>query len=201
MQYNKCETYVTLQTARNYVQVKERTPMIERQLFAMDGPVMLDRELLTPEQVADYLQVHPETVRKWLREGQLAGINLGGRARWRIRRADVDRFIQTQQGPHDHLVIAEDFGLATYAGLVEGAQDAVTEEQKRGLWARLVGYFRKHPIRKDLTVRTPAQSALTFLQAAIEQLPEEDRTSWYRFLAATRFAEIMIKEDGMNRPS
>jgi excisionase family DNA binding protein len=57
---------------------------------------LLDRELLTVDQVATYLQVHRETVRKWLRSGELVGVNLGGVAGWRIRREEVERFIQSR---------------------------------------------------------------------------------------------------------
>jgi len=52
------------------------------------------REMLTVLQVAAYLQVHQESVRRWLREGQLRGINLGGRGGWRIRRDELERFIE-----------------------------------------------------------------------------------------------------------
>jgi len=51
------------------------------------------RDMLTVPQVSTYLQVHPETVRKWLREGVLRGVNLGGKGGWRIRRDELERFI------------------------------------------------------------------------------------------------------------
>jgi excisionase family DNA binding protein len=65
---------------------------------APDGEVstLLERELLTVDQVADYLQVHKETVRKWLRSGELEGINLGGPAGWRVRKVEVERFVQSK---------------------------------------------------------------------------------------------------------
>jgi excisionase family DNA binding protein len=62
---------------------------------------VLDRDLLTPEQVAEYLQVHVETVRRWLRSGELRGVNLGGRARWRVRREDLQRFVDAQSNTAD----------------------------------------------------------------------------------------------------
>jgi len=71
--------------------------MMEARCTALDDSAVLNRDLLTVEQVADYLQVHPETVRKWLREGDLIGVNLGGRARWRVRREDLERFIESQR--------------------------------------------------------------------------------------------------------
>jgi excisionase family DNA binding protein len=55
---------------------------------------MEGREMLTVPQVAGYMQVHVETVRRWLREGQLRGVNLGGKGGWRIRRDELERFIE-----------------------------------------------------------------------------------------------------------
>jgi excisionase family DNA binding protein len=40
--------------------------------------------MLTVREVATRLQVHEESVRRWLREGQIRGVPLGGRAGWRI---------------------------------------------------------------------------------------------------------------------
>lgn len=51
-------------------------------------------EMLTVQQVAEYLQVHPETVRKWLRERRMRGVNVGGKGGWRVRRGDLERFIE-----------------------------------------------------------------------------------------------------------
>ena len=62
-----------------------------------EGPVQ-GGEMLTVQQVADYLQAHPETVRRWLREGRLHGLNFGGKGGWRIRRDELERFIQEWQG-------------------------------------------------------------------------------------------------------
>lgn len=49
--------------------------------------------------VARALLVNPETVRRWLRQGLLAGYSLGPRAGWRIRRRDLDRFLQHRRRP------------------------------------------------------------------------------------------------------
>src|SRR5262252_4497898 len=52
---------------------------------------MIDRQYLTVEQAADELQLHPETIRRMLREGRLAGHRFGGRkAGWRIPRRAVE---------------------------------------------------------------------------------------------------------------
>ncbi len=55
-------------------------------------------ELLTVAQVAERLKVNRETVRRWLRAGQLRGTLLGDRAGWRIPASEVERFIDPERG-------------------------------------------------------------------------------------------------------
>ncbi len=55
---------------------------------------MPDDTLLTVEEVARRLGVHIDTVRRWIRSGELPAINLGGPAGYRITQADLDRFIK-----------------------------------------------------------------------------------------------------------
>ena len=47
---------------------------------------------LTVEQAAARLQVHAETVRRWLRERRLRGHLMSRRAGYRIRESEVERF-------------------------------------------------------------------------------------------------------------
>jgi excisionase family DNA binding protein len=47
----------------------------------------------TVEEIVGKLQVHEQTVRRWLREGELHGVLLGRKAGWRIRSSEIDRFI------------------------------------------------------------------------------------------------------------
>lgn len=56
---------------------------------------MEEREdrLLTVAEVAEYFRVEPESVRRWLREGKILGINLGRGPGWRIRLGDLEAFI------------------------------------------------------------------------------------------------------------
>ncbi len=53
----------------------------------------MEQEWLTVAQVAELIQVHPETVREWLRVGRLPGTLISRRAGWRVRRRDVERFL------------------------------------------------------------------------------------------------------------
>ena len=56
---------------------------------------MEGERMYTVSQVADRLQVHPQTVLEWLRSGALGGLRLGGtKAGWRIPVMEVDRFLE-----------------------------------------------------------------------------------------------------------
>lgn len=56
---------------------------------------MSEDKMLTVQQVADYIQVNPETVRNWIRIGDLDALHIGGE--YRISRADLDDFIQSRK--------------------------------------------------------------------------------------------------------
>ena len=49
-------------------------------------------DLLTVREVSKMLRVTPETVRRWLKEGQLRGVRVG--AGWRIERREVLEFVK-----------------------------------------------------------------------------------------------------------
>jgi len=50
---------------------------------------------LTPEDVAEILNVEASTIRKWLREGILKGVKFGGL--WRIPEDELEEFIRKSQ--------------------------------------------------------------------------------------------------------
>ena len=54
-------------------------------------------ETYTPEQAAKILQVHPQTLRKWLRNGELTGANTT--AGWRLTPADLEAWLDRQRQP------------------------------------------------------------------------------------------------------
>jgi excisionase family DNA binding protein len=62
----------------------------------------LDREILTVEQAADFLQVHKITVYRYIREGLLPAVKLG--KMYRLFSRDVEAFLHAmrhhpQEGP------------------------------------------------------------------------------------------------------
>jgi excisionase family DNA binding protein len=59
---------------------------------------MPETKLYTIEELAALLSVHPETIRNWIRSGQLQAINLGGAAGYRVSQADLDEFLAKRRG-------------------------------------------------------------------------------------------------------
>jgi excisionase family DNA binding protein len=51
-------------------------------------------KLYSPEEVADYLGVHVQTVRTWIRTGKLPARRLAGQRALRIRASDVERVLE-----------------------------------------------------------------------------------------------------------
>lgn len=54
-----------------------------------------DREVLTVEQAAEYLQMHKGTVYRYIREGLLPAVRLG--KVYRLLRRDVDAFLDAMR--------------------------------------------------------------------------------------------------------
>ena len=50
-----------------------------------------EQDLLTVQDVANRFGVKPTTIRKWLRDGQIRGVKIGGARRF--ERSEVDRLI------------------------------------------------------------------------------------------------------------
>ena len=58
---------------------------------------MLDGQLMTVPQVAERLQVVPETIRRWIRSKEIEAVNLGARAGYRISAGAIERFLQSRK--------------------------------------------------------------------------------------------------------
>jgi excisionase family DNA binding protein len=56
-----------------------------------------DGALLTVATVAERLSVEAQTVRRWLRSGDLRGIALGGKSGWRITETDLAAFLESRR--------------------------------------------------------------------------------------------------------
>ncbi len=54
----------------------------------------MEAEYFTVREVAERLKVHPQTLKDWLRSGELEGVNFGGRTGWRITDAQLRDFVE-----------------------------------------------------------------------------------------------------------
>ena len=52
-------------------------------------------EVLTAEEVAEYLRIHPYTVRRLARAGKVPGFKIGGQ--WRFNRSEIDNLINSKR--------------------------------------------------------------------------------------------------------
>lgn len=52
-------------------------------------------ELMTVDEVAEYLKMNPQVIRRWLREKKLPGYKVG--REWRIAKEDVDNLIKANK--------------------------------------------------------------------------------------------------------
>lgn len=58
------------------------------------GPLAPEQdELLTVAQIAEQIHMTPETIRRWIKTGQLPGHAVSRRAGFRVRRADLYEFL------------------------------------------------------------------------------------------------------------
>lgn len=56
----------------------------------------MEDELLTIEQVAEALKLHPDTIRRYIREKKMRAVRLSA-TNLRVRRSELDRFIKERE--------------------------------------------------------------------------------------------------------
>ena len=59
----------------------------------LNAGVIVNDEFLTVEQVAERLQMHPDTIRRYIRQKKLRAVRISP-TNIRIRRSDLDKFIE-----------------------------------------------------------------------------------------------------------
>lgn len=52
----------------------------------------MDKEVLSPEEAARYIDVHPQTIYRLLRQGEIPGRKIG--RQWRILKAALDDYLR-----------------------------------------------------------------------------------------------------------
>jgi len=58
-----------------------------------NGNAGVTKEIMTCDEVAEFLRVHVSSVRRWSRGGKLTAYKVGGRGDWRYREQDVLAFL------------------------------------------------------------------------------------------------------------
>ena len=53
--------------------------------------------LMTVNEIAETLKVHPRTVKRWITEGQISAIKLGDRAGWRVEESSLQAFLEERR--------------------------------------------------------------------------------------------------------
>lgn len=51
---------------------------------------------LTVDEIAEDLKIHKQSIRRWIREGDLPAIALGGKSGFRIWSRDLDDFLESK---------------------------------------------------------------------------------------------------------
>lgn len=62
---------------------------------------MTDERWLSISEIVEMLSVHEQTVRRWIREGELPGVLLGRKAGYRIRESDLNAFLERRSTGND----------------------------------------------------------------------------------------------------
>ena len=64
----------------------------------------MPERFITVQDAAEQLQVHPQTVRVWLREGKLKGRLIGGRkSGYRIPASEIERLLSPDEAPVEQI--------------------------------------------------------------------------------------------------
>jgi excisionase family DNA binding protein len=58
---------------------------------------MSNEEWINTKDIAKRLDIHVETVRRWLRTGALRGVHVGGKGGYRIRQSDLEEFLRSRE--------------------------------------------------------------------------------------------------------
>lgn len=60
---------------------------------------MAMKTIMTVDEAAELLAVHPQTIRKWLRSGELTGSDTP--AGWRMTPDDIERWMEKHRKPQE----------------------------------------------------------------------------------------------------
>ena len=67
-------------------------------LFVYNTHIMVNNNLMTIEDLADYLKVTRRTIYDWLKHNKVPALKLVGQ--WRFRKDKIDDWLESQTQPH-----------------------------------------------------------------------------------------------------
>ena len=82
----------------------------------------LTKPVLTPNEVAEYLQLAPETVYRYIRQGKLVASRMG--RHYRVERQEVERFLAARSTARPDHSVAESSPRYALGGLLAAVTDA-----------------------------------------------------------------------------
>lgn len=136
-------------------------------------------ELVTVDEVADYLKVHPMTIYRWCREGRLPAIKIG--KEWRIRRSALDDFLQ--RGERKETLVAY------LQGFFETPDDVIAFAETEAVLHRLdAAFFQMAEARGGVLVKfysgepnSADELRVAFTRGGLDvaELEDEDRFRFY----------------------
>jgi len=95
-------------------------------------------EVMTPQQVAEHLQVHVKTVYEWINDGKLQAAKLGPRS-LRIRKEDVDSFLEERLFIHEDKDVIQNADQVTEKASQNGkeidTEDVKKKKVKAPIWS------------------------------------------------------------------
>ena len=164
------------------------------------GYVLNLAELLTVEEVANYLRVAPNTVYRWCRSGKLAGVKVG--KEWRISRPNLDAFLANRgaslpRRPIESLLLQE-LSPPEHIMVMSNDQDEIYDLQLKflktgfeagyplfiGLWWQSQDVFREKFIAAGMSFDSMMEDGrlaiANFTQAYAEGGPTQVIDIWIR---------------------
>ncbi len=138
---------------------------------------MTEERWLTVAEIAAMLRVHEQTVREWLRQGQLKGRSFGGRTGYRVAEADLRRFLREREAetiderPYTAEVLARFDGDAEAARAAErrDREEIAALERRVSELLEPLTYqvFVEYPALRDLPEEASVAAASAILRQRV----------------------------------
>ncbi len=146
-------------------------------------------ELLTVEQAATRIQMHPDTVRRLLREKQIPGVKLGAR-QWRIPAGALSEFIDRRLGDETQKAAVVEIPASTRDRGIERDFETLANRWKADTrFLSSITDIAMHPAYQRIIGMGPA--AVPYVLRELERQPSQ----WFWALRAITGVDPVADED------